>query len=58
MRKFNIGDKVRVTGNCNYHGYEIGKEYIIKCFDVYKTEPNENGYAYNLDDEVCGNVIR
>lgn len=58
MRKFNIGDKVRVIGNCNVHGYEIGKEYIIKCFDSYCTEPNENGYAYNLDANVCGDVIR
>lgn len=58
MRKFNIGDKVRVTGNCNAHSYVIGKEYIIKCFDVCHTEPNENGYAYNLDANVIGNVIR
>lgn len=58
MRKFNIGDKVRVIGNCNAHGYEIGKEYIIKCFDSYCIEPNENGYAYNLDAIVGGDVIR
>lgn len=58
MRKFNIGDKVRVIGNCNNHHYEIGKEYIIKCFDSLCTEPNENGYAYNLDTNVGGDVIR
>lgn len=58
MRKFNIGDKVRVINNCNAHDYEIGKEYTIKCFDSYCTEPNENGYAYNLDANVHGDVIR
>lgn len=58
MRKFNIGDKVRVIGNCNAHSYDIGKEYIIKCFDSYCTEPNENGYAYNLDAIVGGDIIR
>lgn len=58
MRKFNIGDKVRVIGNCNSHGYEIGKEYTIKCFDSFCIEPTENGYAYNLDDDVKGDIIR
>ena len=58
MRKFNIGDKVRVIGNCNGHGYEIDKEYIIKCHDGYFIEPNENGYAYNLDVDICRNIIR
>ena len=58
MRKFNIGDKIKVIGNCNSHRYDIGKEYIIKCFDAYHTESNENGYAYNLDAIVSGNIIR
>ena len=58
MHKFHIGDKVRVIGNCNNHGYEIGKEYIIKCFDSWHAKTNETGYAYNLDAEVCGDVIR
>ena len=58
MRKFNIGDKIKVIGNCNCHGYEIGEEYIIKCFDSICIEPNENGYAYNLDDDVQGETIR
>lgn len=58
MRKFNIGDRVKVIGNCNAHGYEIGGEYTIKCFDSLCTEPNENGYAYNLDAEVRGDIIR
>ena len=58
MCKFNIGDKVRVIGNCNGHGYEIGKEYIIKCHDGYFIKPNENGYAYNLDVDICRNIIR
>ena len=58
MRKFNIGDKIKVIGNCNCHGYEIGKEYIIKCFDSRCIEPNENGYAYNLDADICDNIIR
>ena len=47
MRKFDIGDKVKVIGNCNNHSYEIGGEYTIKCYDSYCIEPNENGYAYN-----------
>lgn len=58
MRKFNIGDRVKVIGNCNAHGYEIGEEYIIKCFDSCCIEPNENGYAYNLDADICDNIIR
>ena len=58
MRKFNIGDKIKVIGNCNCHGYEIGEEYIIKCFDSICTEPNENGYAYNLDVEGSSHIIR
>ena len=58
MRKFNIGDKIKVIGNCNGHGYEIGGEYTIKCHDSFCTEPNENGYAYNLDAIVNGDVIR
>lgn len=58
MRKFNIGDKIKVTGNCNGHGYEIGREYTIKCFDSRNTESNENGYAYNLDTCVIGDIIR
>lgn len=58
MRKFNIGDKIKVIGNCNCHGYEIGEEYTIKCHDSYFKGLNENGYAYNLDAIVCGNVIR
>ena len=58
MRKFNIGDKVKVIGNCNSHDYEIGGEYTIKCHDSLCIEPNENGYAYNLDAVVSGDVIR
>ena len=58
MRKFNIGDKIKVIGNCNGHGYKIGEEYTIKCHDSFCTEPNENGYAYNLDAIVNGDVIR
>lgn len=58
MRNFNIGDKVKVIGNCNAHGYEIGGEYTIKCHDSSCIEPNENGYAYNLDASVSCNVIR
>lgn len=58
MRKFDIGDKIKVIGNCNGHGYEIGEEYVIKCFDSIWTEPNENGYAYNLDAIVCDETIR
>lgn len=58
MRKFNIGDKVKVIGNCNAHGYKIGGEYTIKCYDSYRIEPNENGYAYNLDANVEGDIIR
>ena len=54
MRKFDIGDKVKVIGNCNCHGYEIGEEYTIKCYDPYFKGPNENGYAYNLDAIVLG----
>ena len=58
MRKFNIGDKIKVIGNCNAHGYEIGGEYTIKCHDSCCKEPNENGYAYNLDANVAGDIIR
>lgn len=58
MRKFNLGDKIKVIGNCNGHDYKIGEEYTIKCYDEYYTEPNENGYAYNLDVIVSGDVIR
>lgn len=58
MRKFNLGDKIKVIGNCNGHDYEIGEEYTIKRYDEYYTEPNENGYAYNLDVIVSGDVIR
>ena len=58
MRKFNIGDKIKVIGNCNSHGYKIGGEYTIKCHDSLCEEPNENGYAYNLDANVCGAIIR
>ena len=57
MRKFNIGDKIKVIGNCNSHGYDIGGEYTIKCYDSYYTEPNENGYAYNLDDDNVESYI-
>ena len=58
MRKFNLGDKIKVIGNCNGHGYEIGEEYTIERYDSYYTEPNENGYAYNLDVSVGSDVIR
>lgn len=58
MRKFNIGDKIKVIGNCNGHGYEIGGEYTIKCFDSFCIEHTENGYAYNLDANVHFDVIR
>ena len=58
MRKFNLGDKIKVIGNCNGHDYEIGEEYTIKCYDEYCTEPNENGYDYNLDVSVGSDVIR
>lgn len=58
MRKFKIGDRIKVIGNCNHHGYEIGGEYTIKCYDPYRKAPNENGYAYNLDDDVQDDVIR
>lgn len=58
MRKFNIGDKIKVIGNCNGHAYEIGGEYTIKCFDSFCIEPTENGYAYNLDANVHFDVIR
>lgn len=58
MRKFNIGDKIKVIGNCNGHDYEIGGEYTIKCFDSFCIEPTENGYAYNLDANVHFDVIR
>lgn len=43
MRKFNIGDTIRVIGNCNNHDYEIGGEYTIMCHDSYFIKPNENG---------------
>lgn len=58
MGKFNIGDRIKVIGNCNAHGYKIGGEYTIKCYDSYCIEPNENGYAYNLDANVEGDIIR
>lgn len=58
MRKFNIGDKVKVIGNCNGHGYKIGGEYTVKRHESLFIEPNENGYAYNLDAIVNGDVIR
>ena len=58
MRKFSIGDRIKVIGNCNGHGYNIDEEYTIKCYDPYHTGLNENGYAYNLDAIVSGDVIR
>lgn len=62
MRKFNIGDRIKVIGNCNGHGYEIGREYTIKCHPLYLIEPNVNGYAYildaNVDSDIIGEIIR
>lgn len=58
MRKFNIGDKIKVIGNCNGHGCDIGGEYTIKCYVEYCTEPNENGYAYRLNGDVECYIIR
>lgn len=38
MGKFLAGNRVRITGNKNYHGFEIGEEVVINC--SYQNEEN------------------